>query len=134
MDELYATPPAYITRRRFEELVEEAVESIPEALWNAIDNLMVVVEDWPTRRHHDAVAMALGSLLLGLYEGVPLTKRSSHYGLVPPDKITIFRGPILRVTPLDEDSIRAQVRRTVLHEIAHHFGISDERLLEIGAY
>ena len=134
MNELYPTPPAYITRRRFEELVEEAVESIPEALWNAIDNLMVVVEDWPTRRHHDAVALEPGSLLLGLYEGVPLTKRSSHYGLVPPDKITIFRGPILRVTPLEEDAIRAQVRRTVLHEIAHHFGISDERLLEIGAY
>ena len=134
MNDLYLPPPAYITRRRFEELVEEAVESIPEALWNAIDNLMVVVEDWPTRRHHDAVALEPGSLLLGLYEGVPLTKRSSHYGLVPPDKITIFRGPILRVTPLDEDAIRAQVRRTVLHEIAHHFGISDERLLEIGAY
>ena len=134
MNDFDLPPPAYITRRRFEELVEEAVESIPEALWNAIDNLMVVVEDWPTRRHHDAVALEPGSLLLGLYEGVPLTKRSSHYGLVPPDKITIFRGPILRVTPLEEDAIRAQVRRTVLHEIAHHFGISDERLLEIGAY
>ena len=134
MNDIYLPPPDYITRRRFEELVEEAVESIPEALWNAVDNLMVVVEEWPTRRHHQAVALAPGNLLLGLYEGVPLTKRSSHYGLVPPDKITIFRGPILRVTPLDEDSIRAQVRRTVLHEIAHHFGISDERLLEIGAY
>ncbi|MBP8293164.1 MAG: metallopeptidase family protein [Caldilineaceae bacterium] len=134
MNDIYLPPPDYITRRRFEELVEEAVESIPEALWNAVDNLMVVVEEWPTRRHHQAVSLAPGNLLLGLYEGVPLTKRSSHYGLVPPDKITIFRGPILRVTPLDEDSIRAQVRRTVLHEIAHHFGISDERLLEIGAY
>ena len=134
MNELYPTPAASITRRRFEELVEEAVESIPATLWNAVDNLMVVVEDWPTRRHHDAVGLAPGSLLLGLYEGVPLTKRSSHYGLVAPDKITIFRGPILRVTPPDEDSIRAQVRRTVLHEIAHHFGISDERLLELGAY
>jgi predicted Zn-dependent protease with MMP-like domain len=133
MNDFYP-PPDYITRRRFEELVEEAVESIPEVLWNAVDNLMVVVEEWPTRRHHQAVSLAPGNLLLGLYEGVPLTKRSSHYGLVPPDKITIFRGPILRVTPLDEDSIRAQVRRTVLHEIAHHFGISDERLLEIGAY
>lgn len=133
MNDFYP-PPDYITRRRFEELVEEAVESIPEVLWNAVDNLMVVVEEWPTRRHHQAVALAPGNLLLGLYEGVPLTKRSSHYGLVPPDKITIFRGPILHVTPLDEDSIRAQVRRTVLHEIAHHFGISDERLLEIGAY
>ena len=134
MNDIYFPPPDYITRRRFEELVEEAVESIPEALWNAVDNLMVVVEEWPTRRHHQAVSLAPGNLLLGLYEGVPLTKRSSHYGLVPPDKITIFRGPILRVTPLEEDAIRAQVRRTVLHEIAHHFGISDERLLEIGAY
>ena len=134
MNDLTPLPAPYITRRRFEELVEEAVESIPDTLWRAVDNLMVVVEDWPTRRHHDAVALEPGSLLLGLYEGVPLTKRSSHYGLVTPDKITIFRGPIMRVTPPDEESIRAQVRRTVLHEIAHHFGISDERLLELGAY
>ena len=134
MNDFSLPPPGYITRRRFEELVEEAVESIPESLWKAVDNLMVVVEDWPARRHHDAVALAPGHLLLGLYEGVPLTKRSSHYGMVTPDKITIFRGPILRVTPPDEDSIREQVRRTVLHEIAHHFGISDERLMELGAY
>lgn len=134
MNEQPFLPPGYITRRRFEELVEEAVESIPQVLWDSIENLIVMVEEWPTRRHHDAVGLAPGNLLLGLYEGVPLTKRSSHYGLVPPDKITIFRGPIMRVTPPDEDSIRAQVRRTVLHEIAHHFGISDERLLEIGAY
>ena len=61
-------------------------------------------------------------------------KRTSHYGMVAPDKITIFCGPIMQVTPPDEASIRAQVRRTVLHEIAHHFGISDERLWELGAY
>jgi len=135
MNEFSVTPPQpYITRRRFEELVEEAVESIPETLWNAVENLLVVVEDWPTRRHHDAVSLAPGNLLLGLYEGVPLTKRTSHYGMVAPDKITIFRGPIMQVTPPDEASIRAQVRRTVLHEIAHHFGISDERLWELGAY
>jgi predicted Zn-dependent protease with MMP-like domain len=70
-----------------------------------------------------------------LYEGVPLTGRSRYYGMVPPDKITIFRGTILRVCPPgDEDAIRAQVRRTVLHEVAHHFGIDDDRLHEIGAY
>ncbi|MBK8049089.1 MAG: metallopeptidase family protein [Anaerolineales bacterium] len=68
------------------------------------------------------------------YEGVPRTVRTSTYGLVAPDKITIFRGPILRVTPPGEDAIRAQVRQTVLHEIAHHFGISDQRLVELGAY
>ena len=134
MNDPYVPSQGYITRRRFEELVEEAIESIPETLWHAVDNLMVEVEDWPTRRHHEAVALAPGNLLLGLYEGVPLTQRTRSYGLVPPDKITIFRGPILRVTPWDEESIRAQVRRTVLHEIAHHFGISDERLVELGAY
>jgi predicted Zn-dependent protease with MMP-like domain len=79
--------------------------------------------------------MRRGQLLLGLYEGVPLTERGQYYGLTPPDKITIFRQPILQVCPPgDEDAIRQQVRRTVLHEIAHHFGISDERLWELGAY
>jgi predicted Zn-dependent protease with MMP-like domain len=66
---------------------------------------------------------------------VPLTGRNHYYGLVPPDKITIFRGPILRACPpSDEDAIRAQIRRTVLHEVAHHFGIDDDRLHEINAY
>jgi predicted Zn-dependent protease with MMP-like domain len=95
----------------------------------------VTVEEWPTRGQLEQSGIEAGHLLLGLYEGVPLTERTHHYGMVPPDKITIFRGPILRVcAPGDEAAIRAQVRRTVLHEVAHHFGISDERLHEIGAY
>jgi predicted Zn-dependent protease with MMP-like domain len=124
-----------VSRERFEELVEEALSSIPDAFWSVIDNLAVTVEEWPTRGQLDDAGIEPGGLLLGLYEGVPLTGRTHGYGLVPPDKITIFRGPILRVCPpADEDAIRAQVRRTVLHEIAHHFGIDDDRLLEIGAY
>jgi len=126
--------PFYISRRRFEELVAEALDEIPEGLWNVIDNVVVTVEEWPTRRHIDRVRLGPGSTLLGLYEGVPLTVRTSHYGLVTPDKITIFRGPILRICPQDEDAVRSQIRQTVLHEIAHHFGISDERLIELGAY
>jgi predicted Zn-dependent protease with MMP-like domain len=122
-------------RERFEELVQEALDSIPEALWETIDNLAVTVEEWPTRAQLQSTGVQPRHTLLGLYEGVPLTGRTHYYGLVPPDKITIFRGPILRVCPRgDEDAIRAQVRRTVLHEVAHHFGISDERLHEIGAY
>jgi predicted Zn-dependent protease with MMP-like domain len=119
-----------ISRERFEQLVEEALDSIPQALWNAIDNVGVVVEEWPSPAQMASVGLEHGnSILLGLYEGVPLTARSHHYGLVLPDKITIFRVPILRVCPPgDEDAVRAQVRRTVLHEIAHHFGISDQRL------
>ncbi len=123
-----------ITRERFEELVSEALESIPEELWARIDNLAVLVEEWPTLAQRQSVGLGQDSLLLGLYEGVPLTARTHHYGLVAPDKITIFRRPILLVCPPDEDAIRSQVRRTVLHEIAHHFGISDARLHEIGAY
>lgn len=124
-----------ITRERFEELVQEALDSIPDELWAAIDNLVVTVEDWPTRSQLESTGVRPGHTLFGLYEGVPLTGRSRHYGLVPPDKITIFRGPILRAYPRgDEDAIRAQVRRTVLHEVAHHFGIDDDRLHEIGAY
>lgn len=124
----------YISRRRFEEIVSEAIDEIPETLWKVIDNLVVTVEEWPSRRQIDSVGLPPGNTLLGLYEGVPLTKRTTHYGLTPPDKITIFRGPILQYCPPDEDAIRTQIRRTVLHEIAHHFGISDERLLELGAY
>lgn len=124
-----------ISAERFEVLVEEALDSIPEQFWDVVDNLAVTVADWPSRDQLYRSNVGRGRLLLGLYEGVPLTERSTHYGLVPPDKVTIFRGPILRICPPnDENAIRSQVRRTVLHEIAHHFGISDERLLELGAY
>lgn len=127
-------PGFYISRRRFEEIVSEAIDEIPEALWRVVDNLVVTVEEWPSRRQIESVGLPPGNTLLGLYEGVPLTKRTTHYSLTPPDKITIFRGPILQYCPPDEDAIRTQIRRTVLHEIAHHFGISDERLTELGAY
>ena len=124
----------WLSPERFETLVEGALDEIPAALWAAIDNVGVTVEDWPTPQQMHRVGLGEGHLLLGLYEGVPLTARTHGYNLAPPDKITIFRGPILRVCPPNEDAIRAQVRRTVLHEIAHHFGISDQRLHELGAY
>ncbi len=128
----------WLSAEHFELLVEQALADIPETLWNKIDNVAVVVEAWPTAQQLASVGMRgdgkNSGLLLGLYEGVPLTVRTHHYGLVAPDKITIFRGPILRVCAPTEEAIRAQVRRTVLHEIAHHFGISDERLHQLGAY
>ncbi len=129
-----ASRPTWPSFERFEELVEEALTEIPATLWRAIDNIFVTVEEWPTPQQLQSAAIGPGSLLLGLYEGVPLTARTHAYGLVPPDKITIFRRPILRVCPPNDDAIREQVRRTVLHEIAHHFGISDARLHELGAY
>jgi predicted Zn-dependent protease with MMP-like domain len=108
----------WLSLQRFEELVEEALDTIPDALWEVIDNVAVTVEEWPSPRQLAEAGIPPGDLLLGLYEGVPLTARTGGYGLVPPDVITIFRGPILRICPPHEAAIRSQVRRTVLHEIA----------------
>lgn len=117
----------------FEQLVGEALDSIPDELFAMIENVAIVVENWPTSRQMQSVKLTPGHLLLGLYEGVPLTGRHD-YGLVTPDKISIFRGPILQICNHDAEAIRRQVRHTVIHEIAHHFGISDQRLIELGAY
>jgi len=118
-------------RSKFEELVAEAVNSLPLEFLERLDNVDVVVEARPTRAQLARASLPAGALLFGLYEGIPLTQRTSHYGLVLPDKITIFQEPIeaLYRTPA---AIRHQVQRTVVHEIAHHFGISDRRLRELG--
>jgi len=92
-----------------------------------------VVEWWPHPELMRAMGLGPNQLLFGLYQGIPLTRRGHHYGLVLPDKITIFRGPI-EMTSRSDAEIRARVRHTVIHEIAHHFGISDDRLREMGAY
>ena len=113
-----------MTRQQFEKLVEDALKEIPRRFRKAMHNVAVVVEDEPPD----------GLPLLGLYHGVPLTQRSSAYAGVPPDRITIYQGPLERMTGGDPDLLRAQVRRVVLHEIAHHFGISDERLRELDRY
>jgi predicted Zn-dependent protease with MMP-like domain len=108
----------------FEDLVDEAIASLPDDLREFMSNVAVVVEDEPPA----------GLPLLGLYQGVPLTRRTTAYAGVPPDKITIYRGPLERLTGGDPNRLREQVRRVVLHEIAHHFGISDERLRELDRY
>jgi predicted Zn-dependent protease with MMP-like domain len=115
----------------FERLVAETLDSLPDDLRRLLDNVEVTVTLWPSAAVLKAAGLGPGQTLFGLYQGVPQTRRGSHYGMVPPDKITIFQGPIERVyrTPA---AIRAQVRKTVLHELAHHFGISEERLREIG--
>ena len=124
----------WLSPDRFEELVEEALDEIPDTLWNMIDNVGIVVEDWPSPAQLASVNIKHATQLLGLYQGIPVTKRDTHYGLIAPDKISLFRGPILMMTFQNEDAVREQVRRTVLHEIAHFFGISDQRLRELGAY
>jgi predicted Zn-dependent protease with MMP-like domain len=109
---------------RFERYAEDALDSLPSDLRARMSNVEIVVEDEPPP----------GQPLLGLYQGVPLTRRSSYYGGVLPDKITIYRGPLLRLSGHDAELLRREVRRVVLHEVAHHFGISDERLIEIDRY
>ncbi|MEW6364287.1 MAG: metallopeptidase family protein [Acidobacteriota bacterium] len=119
-------------RRAFEKLVAEALAEIPEELARRLENVDVVIEDEPDPELLEEMGMdPETSTLFGLYQGVPLTQRDSRYGLVLPDKITIFRFPIEDECESAEQ-IKAEIRRTVVHEIAHHFGISDARLRELG--
>ncbi len=118
-------------RERFEHLVARAVKSLPEEFVTRLENIDMVVEDWPTLGQLARARLRRGQTLLGLYEGVPLTKRGEHYGLVPPDKITIFQKPIEAKGRHDAE-ITAEIQRVVQHEIAHHFGIGDARLKQIG--
>jgi predicted Zn-dependent protease with MMP-like domain len=113
--------PVEMTRERFEELVRDALDEVPGELLDMMDNVVILVED-----------EAEGDTeLLGLYEGHALTERGWHYGGVLPDRITIYRNPILRICDREHDVIE-EVAITVVHEIAHHFGIDDERLHELG--
>jgi predicted Zn-dependent protease with MMP-like domain len=106
---------------RFEELVADALDTIPRRFMAEMSNVVVLVEDIDPGNHN----------LLGLYHGVALTKRTSYYSGVLPDRITIFRLPILRICNSEEDVVR-QVGVTVVHEIGHHFGIDDATLHELG--
>jgi predicted Zn-dependent protease with MMP-like domain len=110
-----------MTRGRFDELVSDALDTIPAELARAMDNVVVLVED----RDPDDPG------LLGLYHGIALTERSSSYGGVLPDRITIYRDPILEMCR-DEDEVVEEVAVTVVHEIAHHFGIDEDTLHELG--
>jgi predicted Zn-dependent protease with MMP-like domain len=114
-----------ITRDRFEELVVEAIDALPDWVHQAMDNVSVLVEDAPPAGQPG---------LLGLYHGIPLSQRGNHYSNVLPDTITLYRASIVAVAGRDKARVRAQVQRTVAHEVAHHFGISDDRLREIDAY
>jgi predicted Zn-dependent protease with MMP-like domain len=120
-----------LERERFERLVARAVDSLPEEFRTRLENIDVVVADRPMRRQLGTERQRRGETLLGLYEGVPLTERTGYYGLVVPDKITIFQQPVESICRGDAQII-AEIQRVVRHEIAHHFGISDDRLNELG--
>ena len=117
-------------RERFEALVARAVEDLPEEFLTRLKNIDVVVESHPSPCQVERAGLSRGQTLLGLYEGVPKTKRGVHYGLVPPDKITIFQKPIEAMCKHDAKII-TEIEKVIKHEIAHHFGISDARLEQL---
>jgi predicted Zn-dependent protease with MMP-like domain len=115
----------------FEDLVAEALDSLPEEFRDNMDNVEIEVQDWPSPETLRQAGAKHRWDLLGFYHGVPLTQRGQNYNLVLPDRISIYRQPILmRCRTLEE--VRQTVRRVVFHEIAHHFGIDDGHLREIG--
>ena len=108
----------------FEQVIQETLDSLPQDLRDQISNVEILVEDEPPE----------GQRLLGLYQGVPLTRRGINYNGALPDKITIYRGPLERLYGHDPEQLISQIRHVVLHEVAHHFGISDQRLVDIDRY
>ena len=113
-----------MNREEFEMLVTEALDSVPEEFAKKLENVEVVVDDWPTREQLHTSGVGAGMTLFGLYQGIPQTRRQ-NYTAVLPDKITIFAGPILSLFGQDVHLVRDQVRKTVIHEIGHHFGMDE---------
>jgi predicted Zn-dependent protease with MMP-like domain len=122
-----------MTFDEFESLVADALDGLPQEFLDHLENVEVVAEEWPSGDDLDEAGLSNRDRksLLGLYHGVPNTERGNFY-VAFPDRISIFKGPIERYAGPDEEQIKEQVRRTVIHEVAHYYGISDERLEELG--
>jgi predicted Zn-dependent protease with MMP-like domain len=117
-------------RDRFEELLFKAIDGLPQEFKEKLDNVDIIVDDLPSARQAKKLRLRQGSELLGLYEGVPQTVRGQSYNLVLPDKITLFQKSIESICSSDKE-IEAEITGTLKHEIAHHFGISDNTLRKI---
>ncbi|MBN1178707.1 MAG: metallopeptidase family protein [Anaerolineae bacterium] len=117
----------------FEQFVFEAWDALPEAFRERLDNVEVVVEEWPDAETLRLAGVRHRAQLLGFYHGVPLTERTHYYGSVLPDKISIYRQPIM-MRCRDWEEVRRMIDRVLKHELGHHFGLTDDRLREIGAY
>jgi predicted Zn-dependent protease with MMP-like domain len=118
-------------RSRFEGLVTRAIHNLPPEFQSRMENVDVMIQNWPTPSQMAEVKAKHPRGLLGLYEGVPQTKRSSNYGMVLPDRITIFQKPIESVCRTQRE-VEERIQKVVRHEIAHHFGIDDNELAKIG--
>jgi predicted Zn-dependent protease with MMP-like domain len=121
------------SRRAFEALVAEALDDLPAYVQERLENVAVLVEDWPTPRRMQGLGYDPDEDLLGLYEGINRLDRASGYHLVTPDRITLFWRPIVEQVGVgDPGALRREVRKTVIHEVAHHFGMDDAELERLG--
>ena len=120
-------------RDEFEKLVQEVFESLPAQFHETMDNVHIIVEELPVTRSNARKGIRSGGLLLGLYEGIPLTKRGVGYGMYPvvPDRITLFRQNIQAVSR-DDQELRATIRETLIHEIGHYYGMSETEIRRAG--
>lgn len=116
-----------MTRNEFRELVDEALETIPQRFRDAMQNIAIVVDDEPTQEQLDSVEIEPPDTLLGLYEGIPLPERQWAHGNTLPDKVTLFQRPIEESSD-DEDDIVVCIGETLIHEIGHYFGLSEEEI------
>ena len=117
-------------RQRFEELVIAAIERLPPEFQSKLENVDILVEDWPSKAQIKTLRLGHKGQLLGLYEGIPQTRRGNAYNLVLPDKITIFQKPIEAICH-SESEIQAEIGSVVRHEIAHHFGTDEQTIRKI---
>jgi predicted Zn-dependent protease with MMP-like domain len=118
-------------RKRFERLVEEAIATVPRRFRAAIENLAVIVEDRPWPELLDEMGIEPPDTLFGLYQGTPLTERAWAHGNAEPDRVLIFQRPIEEACEGDEDEIVAEIGMTVIHELGHYFGLSEEEIEEV---
>ena len=120
-----------MTRDQFKRLVEEAIDTIPPRFAREIRNVAILVEDTPTREVLDQMEMGPDDVLLGLYQGIPLTERQATHGNVLPDQITLFQRTIEEECEGDEDDIVVAIGETLIHELGHYFGLSEDEIMEI---
>ncbi len=125
--------PYEVEAEAFEAMVAQAADELPAAFRDRIANLDFSVEEWARPDDFARTGTPANAMLLGVYRGVPLTKRGTYYNMTLPDTIVVFRGPLQRLAR-DEADLRDRIAHVVRHEVAHYFGISDDRLREIDAY
>ena len=123
-----------LSDQEFDHLISQAMDELPQEYIKGLDNVAIVYADWPDEHQAKKAGLRQGNILLGLYEGIPLTQRGAGYTFVLPDKITLFKKSILMIVRTPEE-LKAQIKRTLWHEIAHYYGLNHDRIhqLENGA-